>query len=293
MDSPSSLHIGTCSWKYESWRGLIYPRDGTLNYLREYSKHYHTVEIDQWFWSLFGEDTAVLPKPAVVKEYAQSVPEDFVFCVKVPNSITLTHHYSKGRNEPLRANPCFLSVPLMERFLDSLAPLKRHLGPLVFQFEYLNKKKMNSLGEFINRFGTFVRQLPAGYDLFVEIRNPNYLKQPYFDFLDSNELSHVFMHGYYMPPIFEIYDRFKSKIKKRTVLRLMGPDRKEIETRSGKSWDAIIAPKDQDLVLLKTMLDDLAARHVETFLYVNNHFEGSAPRTIARIAEALKRTPSS
>lgn len=292
MDLNAPLHIGTCSWKYDSWRGLIYPENGTLNYLKEYSQHYRTVEIDQWFWSLFGEDTAVLPKPAVVKEYAQSVPQDFTFCIKVPNSITLTHHYSKGRNEPLRANGCFLSAPLMERFLDSLAPIKNHLGPLIFQFEYLNKMKMNSLGEFINRFGNFARQLPPGYDYFVEIRNPNYLKQPYFDFLNSAELSHVFLHGYYMPPIFEVYGRFKNKIQSRTAIRLMGPDRKEIETRSGKSWDTVIAPKDQDISLLKAMLDDLAAREVETFLYVNNHFEGSAPRTITRIEQALGRTPS-
>lgn len=292
MDPTAPLHIGTCSWKYDSWRGLIYPENGTLNYLKEYSQHYRTVEIDQWFWSLFGEDTAVLPKPAVVKEYAQSVPEDFTFCIKVPNSITLTHHYSKGRNEPLRANGCFLSAPLMERFLDSLAPIKNHLGPLIFQFEYLNKKKMNSLGEFINRFGNFARQLPPGYDYFVEIRNPNYLKQPYFDFLNSAELSHVFLHGYYMPPIFEVYGRFNNKIQSRTAIRLMGPDRKEIETRSGQSWDTVIAPKDQDISLLKAMLDDLAAREVETFLYVNNHFEGSAPRTITRIEQALGRTPS-
>ena len=39
--------------------------------------------------------------------------------------------------------------------------------------------------------------------------------------------------------------------------------------------------------ILKTMLNDLADRKVETFLYVNNHFEGSAPRTISRIESAL------
>ena len=84
------LHIGTCSWKYDSWRGLIYSADKQINYLEEYSRHYRTVEVDQWFWSLFGEDTAVLPKATVVSEYGSSVPDDFVFCAKVPNSITLT-----------------------------------------------------------------------------------------------------------------------------------------------------------------------------------------------------------
>ena len=47
----SFLHIGTCSWKYDSWRGIVYSDLKEKNYLREYSQHYSTVEVDQWFWS--------------------------------------------------------------------------------------------------------------------------------------------------------------------------------------------------------------------------------------------------
>ena len=50
----NKLHVGTCSWKYDSWKGIIYPEFGEINYLEEYSKHYKTVEVDQWFWSLFN-----------------------------------------------------------------------------------------------------------------------------------------------------------------------------------------------------------------------------------------------
>ena len=287
------LHIGTCSWKYDSWRGLIYPEGKKINYLQEYSRHYRTVEVDQWFWSLFGEDTAVLPKTDVVREYAESVPDDFIFCAKVPNSITLTHHYSKDKKEVLRPNPCFLSVPLMERFLSTLEPLAGKLGPLVFQFEYLNRKKMGSLGEFIHRFGKFARQLPEGFDFFVETRNPNYLKRPFFDFLASVHFHPVFLQGYYMPPIFVIYHQFKELVRHKAMVRLLGPDRQKIEKQTGSSWDSIVAPRDKDIDQLKTMLDELATREVETFLYVNNHFEGSAPRTISRIANALGLTSPS
>ena len=71
------------------------------------------------------------------------------------------------------------------------------------------------------------------------------------------------------------------------MIRLLGPDRQKIETQTGNSWNSIVAPRDRDIDRLKLMLDDLAAREVEIFLYVNNHFEGSAPRTIDRIAQAL------
>ena len=137
-----TIRIGTCSWKYDSWRGIIYPEHGAVNHLREYSFYYDTVEVDQWFWSLFKGDQVLLPKAEAVREYAESVPDTFTFCIKVPNSITLTHHYSRGRKAPLLKNPYFLSVELMNRFLESIEILEGHIGPLIFQFEYLNKKKM-------------------------------------------------------------------------------------------------------------------------------------------------------
>ena len=284
----SFLHIGTCSWKYDSWRGIIYSDSKEKNYLREYSQHFSTVEVDQWFWSLFAGDKVVLPKPKVVQEYADSVPEDFIFSIKVPNSITLTHHYKKQKSDSLTVNPHFLSVGAMKRFLELLKPLGDRIGPLNFQFEYLNKQKMGGVGEFVEKFGDFVAQLPTGFKYCVEIRNPNYLTKKYFDFLAATGLHHVFLHGYYMPSVFDVYKQFGEKIRSFTVIRLHGGDRKEIEEQTGNEWNEIIAPKDRDLQSLATMLADLRTRNIETFLYVNNHFEGSAPRTIARINELLK-----
>ena len=77
------MRIGTCSWKYDSWKGLIYPDFGEFNYLEEYSKQYNTVEIDQWFWSLFQGSKPALPKESTVNEYNQSVPEDFKFTINI------------------------------------------------------------------------------------------------------------------------------------------------------------------------------------------------------------------
>ena len=83
----SSIRFGTCSWKYESWKGLIYPEIEKFDYLKEYSKHFNTVEIDQWFWSLFAPSKVVLPQKKIVTVYKNSVPKDFLFTVKVPNSL--------------------------------------------------------------------------------------------------------------------------------------------------------------------------------------------------------------
>ena len=284
----NSLTIGTCSWKYDSWQGLIYPERRPFNYLHEYSRQYRSVEVDQWFWSLFDGSSPVLPKLSVVLEYGESVPEDFIFCVKVPNSITLTHHYKKQKSDPLRLNDHFLSPGLMEEFLRRLEPIQSKLGPLVFQFEYLNKLKMSGLGEFLDRFGRFVEELPSGYHYCLESRNPNFLNDEYFDFIKANRVSHVFLQGYYMPSVFELYSRHREKIEDKSVIRLHGPDRKAIEKETGKNWSRIVQPRDAELQALAEMTADMQCRGVQPFIYVNNHFEGSAPRTIARLARRLQ-----
>lgn len=281
------FNIGTCSWKYDSWDGLVYSRKKPDNYLQEYSQRYSTVEVDQWFWSLFTGDKVVLPKPAVVEEYVYSVPDDFKFGVKVPNAITLSHYYSK-KNEPLIPNPHFLSVKIMENFLDSISAMTEKLGPLMFQFEYLNKQKMpGGLSQFIDQFGEFAEQLPPGMRYCVECRNPNYLSKKYFTFLETQGLSHVFLQGYYMPSIFQVYGQYKQQINDYAVIRLHGPNRQGIEKVTGKNWSKVVVPRNDDIKALVGMLQNLELRKAEAFLYVNNHFEGSAPRTIERIEDVM------
>ena len=91
------IRIGTCSWKYPSWQGLVYSAPKGINYLEEYARRYDTVEVDQWFWSLFAGGEVKLPDPADVDEYRRSVADDFRFTVKLPNSLTLTHFYKKKK----------------------------------------------------------------------------------------------------------------------------------------------------------------------------------------------------
>lgn len=140
------VHIGTCSWKYDSWRGLVYPETGAIDYLGEYARQYHTVEVDQWFWSLFGADTVVLPRDSVVRAYQEATPDTFIFAIKVPNAVTLTQFYRKSKRAPLVANPHFLSMDIMNRFLEKISPLGKKIWPLMFQFEYLSKEKMGGCG---------------------------------------------------------------------------------------------------------------------------------------------------
>jgi len=289
----SNLHIGTCSWKYPDWTGLVYDANKTYSpndYLPDYAEHFNTVEIDQWFWSLFPTGVK-LPDPDTVKTYADSVPDEFLFSVKVPNAITLTHHYArqplKHKEFANRPNEHFLSIDLLKRFLEILQPMGKKLGPVMFQFEYLNKQKMSSLGQFMNRLFEFFSSAPTGFDYAVEIRNANYLKKDYFECLKDAGLSPVLIEGYYMPPVVEVVEKFDVSAGKSLVIRLMGPDRAEIEKLSGKKWGRIIAPKEESLRSVARIVKEQIEQGREVVVNVNNHYEGCAVLTIGKLVERI------
>jgi uncharacterized protein YecE (DUF72 family) len=283
------IRIGTCSWKYDSWRGLIYPDSPKINYLKEYSKCYNTVEIDQWFWSLFESSKIVLPRKNIVEIYKKSIPKDFLFTIKIPNSITLTHYYKRSKEEELKPNPFFLSVDLFNQFLDLINPINNNIGCLIFQFEYLNKQKMKSLNEFQNKFYEFRKSLGTKIpQIGLEIRNPNYLNTSYFQFLNELNVAPVFLEGYYMPPVVDIYKKNKSDIKNLAVIRLHGPDRKGIEKIANENWNKIYVNRDKEIKQIVEMIKELEKDEVDLFVNVNNHFEGSAPLTINKIKAQLE-----
>jgi len=284
----STIRFGTCSWKYDSWKGLIYPDHDKFDHLKEYSNHYNTVEIDQWFWSLFAPSKVVLPQKKVVAEYKNSVPKDFLFTIKVPNSITLTHFYQKNKSEDLIKNPFFLSLDLYNQFLDSINPLRDQVGCLIFQFEYLNKDKMGSQKLFQDLFYDFmtkisVLQFPIG----IEIRNPNYLNQNYFKFLQQLKIMPVMLEGYYMPSVIDTSNKFIEPFNGSVVFRLHGPDRTGIEKLSNENWNQIYIDRTHELEKLSELFRDLLNRKLDLFINVNNHFEGSAPLTIQKLKKLV------
>jgi uncharacterized protein YecE (DUF72 family) len=291
------LRIGTCSWKYDSWEGLVYEpgkRYRPEDYLPDYAKYFTTVEIDQWFWSLFPTGVK-LPGPEVVKRYADSVPGDFRFTIKAPNAITLTHSYAKqpkgserSANEP---NPYFLSIDLLNRFLAALEPMRARLGPIMFQFEYLNKQKMPSMAAFIERLHAFFEKAPAGFPYAVEIRNPNYLKDEFFDALRRFGVGFVLLEGYYMPPIAEVAAGHDVRTAPFSIIRLHGPDRAGIEEQTHGVWNEIIEPRDDSLQATADIVRQNLAVDADTYVNVNNHYEGSAPLTIRRLLDILQNRP--
>lgn len=281
------VRFGTCSWKYDSWTGIVYS-GFEENHLIGYSKSFNTVEVDQWFWSLFNDAPPKLPAAATVKEYAESVDQNFRFTIKAPNSLTLTHYYNRSGSKELTVNPYFLSPELNEKFFRSIDPLAKKAGVIIYQFEYLNKQKMRSQEEFQALVYEFVKNIDRRYKIGIEIRNPNYLNRRFFDFLAGEKIIPVFLEGYYMPPVTEYIYNYLPGIETDIVLRLHGPDRSGIEQKTKNIWNTIVEPKDSVIAQLVRLLRFLKERESDIYVNVNNHFEGSAPLTIQKIKEIME-----
>ncbi len=279
----ANLHFATCSWKYPSWADIVYSAPKGINYLAEYARKFDSVEIDQWFWSLFSADRIQLPKAADVQAYREAVPDTFRFTIKAPNSITQPQIHGTGKTAA--QNPHFLSLSLMDQFLELIRPLHQVTGAVFLQFEYLNKQKMASQNQFQELVTAFSAKLPRHLALGLETRNGNWLNEAFFTFLQKQNLRPVLLQGYWMPPVTQVYEKWRTLITSHplVIIRLMGSDRQGIEQESGGEWNKIIWSKADELPALAEMIRDLLSAGVEVYVNVNNHYEGCAPLTIDQL----------
>ena len=153
------LRIGTSSWSYPGWDGLVYAGEYSDSMLARkglaaYAQHplLRTVSIDRGFYS---------PIPlADYVAYAASVPEDFRFAVKATSAVCDAWiRESDGRGR--MANPAFLNAEFAIR--DFVDPATRGLGvrcgPLVFQLSPLGALAEDATG-FVERLEAFLTALP-------------------------------------------------------------------------------------------------------------------------------------
>lgn len=166
--------------------------------------------------------------------------------------------------------------------------MKNHIGALIFQFEYLNKQKMSSQREFQSRMGSFFSSIQSPYPCTVETRNPQYLNDTYFRFLRGTRLFPCFLQGYYMPDLRKVLLAREQWFAEGdlAVIRLHGPDRGGMEKMTGKRWDQIVSPKDEEIGDILETIARLLRRRVDVYLNINNHYEGSAPLTIGKILDS-------
>ncbi|MEP7227118.1 MAG: DUF72 domain-containing protein [Gemmatimonadales bacterium] len=288
---PPLVRFGTSTWNYPGWRGLVYHRDygpkgAAARMLEEYAAFplFRTVGIDS---SYYGP-----PTEAVLRSYAGHSPPGFPFVSKVWSQLTV-HTFTKAQ-DPGRAgkvNPDFLNADL---FMEEIyQPYQRHFadhtGPFIFEFQTLAKSSGIDAERFASRLDEFFSALPREGQFAVEIRNEEFLTPMYFAVLREHGVAHVFSSWTRMPPIGHQLDLPGSISGPFIVARaLLRPGRTYNEAVDVFApYDRIREPNPKLRRDLVRLVEAAVRTRIPAYLLVNNRAEGSAPLTIAAVAELL------
>jgi uncharacterized protein YecE (DUF72 family) len=256
----TDLHIGTSAFTASGWETAFYPAGmKPADYLTFYATQFNTVELDSTFYRT--------PSAATVNGWERKTPAGFILAAKIPQ--TITHEkILQNCDEDLR------------HFLETMGLMGDKLGPLLFQFGYFNKTVFKSGKEFLARLEAFLKKLPKGYRFALEIRNKQWLTTEFFDLLRAHKVAYALIDQAWMPRASEIFEKFDPITADFTYIRLLG-DRKGIEQKT-KVWDKVIVDRSKELISWVNACQRTVKRGVSTHVYVNNHYAGFAPATVAQ-----------
>jgi len=188
---PPALRLGTSSWSFPGWTGLVYARDASQLTLARaglpaYARHplLRTVGIDRTFYG---------PVPAeTFRGWAAAVPEDFRFLAKAHEELTLArfpHHERygarRGERSPRFLDAAYAADAVVAPFVEGLGD---RAGPLVFQFPPQGRSVTANPAPFAERLGAFLRGLPRGPVYAVEFRDRELLASDVIRALAAREI---------------------------------------------------------------------------------------------------------
>jgi uncharacterized protein YecE (DUF72 family) len=185
------VRVGTSGWHYAHWRGNFYPADLPANrWLAYYAEQFQTVEINNSFYQLPGEET--------FRQWHAQTPPGFVFAVKASRFIT----HMKKLSDPQASTA---------KFFERVALLGEKLGPILFQLPPRWRPNLE-------RLETFLAALPSkvGHRYAFEFRDPAWLTPAVYEVLARHNAALCIYH-------FNGRSSPKELTADFTYLRLHGP----------------------------------------------------------------------
>lgn len=293
---PPFLFLGTSSWTHKFWKGQIYhgkyssEKDFNRNSLREYASIglFKAVEIDSTFY--------IPPKEETLVHYAEQVPPDFRFTVKVWERISI-HTYPAIKRYGKRAgqlNPGFLDPVLFcEEFLPPFRTKSFHekLGSFLIQFPKFDRHFIEA-GFFLDKLEEFLKRFPDDFNLAIEIRNREILSKEYVELLNRYGVSHCFNQWDSMYSLLEqmkLIASWGGLEAKFYSARLVTPLGVGFD-KAGKMFEPFtrIVKRDESARrAMKLVVRRAHEKGVPAYIIVNNRFEGNSPETVSELVGEL------
>jgi uncharacterized protein YecE (DUF72 family) len=296
----SGVFVGTSSWKYPGWNGLLYDASRyewrgkfaktrfEKDCLSEYAEVFKTVCVDAAYYTF--------PRAEYLEGLASQVPADFQFGFKVTDEITVKrfpNHPRHGKRAG-KANEHFLNAEVFERgFLKPCESIRSHVGLLMFEFSRFYPTDFEHGRDFVAALDSFLGRLPKGWPYGIEMRNKFWLKPEYFDCLARHDVAHVLNSWTEMPGVNEQMALPGSRTNSELVAArfLLKPGRKyEDAVKSFQPYDKTQEVNEEARSAGAALITEgKKTPKRKTFIFVNNRLEGNALETIRAILELSAR----
>ncbi len=283
-----SIFLGTSSWKYPGWTGLVYKKPFSSEKLfkeeclKEYSEQFFTVGVDHTYYAF--------PTQSQMERYFNQTPDTFRFVLKATEESTVLKfpklpRYGKNSG---KTNPHFLNPNLfLEKFLEPVRALKNKLGPIIFEFSRFRHDSFQRGSDFVDQLDQFLGELrkSTSVPLAVEIRNKNWLVSDYFEVLTKHKTAHVFNSWTEMPLIeSQMALSTPYQLPFSVVRLLLNPGTTYQSAVNAYSPYNKLHQEHVEIRNSTAKLIELAIEQKkEAYILVNNRFEGCAPKTIQGI----------
>ncbi len=292
------IYVGTSSWKYEGWLGMIYsPRryagKGQFSSKRfeaaclaEYAETFKTVCLDAGFYQF--------PTETMLEGIFSQVPGDFKLSLKVTEEITVKRYPNLPRygQRAGQVNEHFLNADLfVTRFLRPLNRWRDQVGTLFLEFSPFQEGTWRRESDFLGELDAFLGKLPKGWDYSVELRNESLLCAAYFEVLRRHGVSHTLNSWSRMPTVtqqLEVMGEWPAEFcSARFLLKPGRTYEQAVKTfQPYAKVQEVNAPARQELIyLLRPQPPGGLLRR--RFIYVNNRLEGNALGTILAALEGI------
>jgi uncharacterized protein YecE (DUF72 family) len=288
---PADVRLGTSSWSFPGWRGLVYDRDATPARLaraglRAYAAHplLRAVGLDRTFYAPMT--------PVAFADLAAQVPATFRFVVKALESATVAVFPRHARYGPQagQPNPRFLDPePVADEIVrPAVAGLGTALGPIVFQLPPQPPAQLGGPARFAMRLRAFLRGLPSGPTYAVELRNRELAGPDVARVLaDCGAVPCLTVHP--TMPTVDVQAAELATASGPLVVRWMLGAGQEYEAARERyaPFDRLVDPDPATRTAIVELVRGARRRNHAAWVVVNNKAEGSAPASIVELARAL------
>jgi uncharacterized protein YecE (DUF72 family) len=294
---PAEIRLGTSSWFFPGWRGLVYEgvhpqttlsRKGLAAYAQ--IPLLRTVSLDRTFYAAISV--------MEYARYANQVPDDFSFVVKAPALVCdAVMRDEEGRGKV--ANPHFLDAAIAARefVVPCLEGLGAKAGPLVFQVSPLPRALVDEAATLIERLAAFFAALPPELGKHrpiyaLELRNAELLTPRLMRMLGSAGVRYCV----------GLHDRMPEVERQEAALKALDGEQPgdlvvrwnlhrgflyQAAKQRYEPFDKLVDEDSETRRILARMANQAFKAGRRVWITANNKAEGSAPLSLLKLSEEI------